>query len=213
MKLPLPEEWITQLFGERPQDYARFGLAGHNGVDFGCVQGTPIKAVAAGVVERTGFDSTGYGYYVKLKHIAGYYTLYGHFSMIEVASGTVVKEGDLLGFSGNTGNSTGAHLHFEVRKIGEERNGYNGAVDPMTIDSIEQVEQLPKGYARSLTNNLNIRIGPGLVDAVIGKINYGDTVRLTGGETTNDGIVWREIGVWVAESRGSATYLQISNEE
>ena len=89
----------------------------HGAVDFGVSVGTPVYASADGiVVTSTWGGSDSYGYYVKIKHYNGYYTLYAHASSLVVKVGQEVKQGDLIMYSGNTGNSTGPHLHFEVRK-------------------------------------------------------------------------------------------------
>lgn len=88
----------------------------HGAVDFGVSVGTPVYAAADGiVVTSTWGGSDSYGYYVKIKHYDGTYTLYAHASSLAVSVGQVVKQGQLIMYSGNTGNSTGPHLHFEVR--------------------------------------------------------------------------------------------------
>ncbi len=89
----------------------------HTGVDFACSVGTPIKAAADGQVLFAG-NRGGYGIAVILRHRAGYTTLYGHLSKPLVLTGQFVKAGQTIAKSGNTGRSTGPHLHFEVRKYG-----------------------------------------------------------------------------------------------
>lgn len=103
----------------------------HGAVDFGVSVGTPVYASADGiVVTSTWGGSDSYGYYVKIKHYNGYYTLYAHASSLVVKVGQEVKQGDLIMYSGNTGNSTGPHLHFEVRK---SPGGYNDRVNPLNF--------------------------------------------------------------------------------
>jgi murein DD-endopeptidase MepM/ murein hydrolase activator NlpD len=93
------------------------GLHGYNGVDYGMPIGTQIFASAAGTVlisKSTGYNG-GYGGYVVIKHNNGTQTLYSHLSNTTVSVGQTVTQGQLIGYSGNTGKSTGPHLHFEVR--------------------------------------------------------------------------------------------------
>lgn len=92
---------------------------GHYGIDIAAVEGAPIYAAASGVViKAAGGWNNGYGNYVVIDHCNGYTTLYAHLSVINVSAGTVVGRGAVIGASGNTGNSFGAHLHFEVRLNG-----------------------------------------------------------------------------------------------
>jgi murein DD-endopeptidase MepM/ murein hydrolase activator NlpD len=117
---PLDKVIITQYFGDtsfsktNPQLY---GGKGHNGIDFGAPHGTPIKAALAAVVEATGNTDAvpgcySYGKWVLLRHGNGLSTLYAHLSSINVTDGQSVATGDIIGYSGNTGYSTGPHLHF-----------------------------------------------------------------------------------------------------
>ncbi len=93
------------------------GIHGHNGVDLGAPTGTPILASADGkvIVSRTGGYNGGYGTYVVVSHMNGTQTLYAHMSRNNVAVGQEVKQGQVIGAVGNTGKSTGSHLHFEIR--------------------------------------------------------------------------------------------------
>lgn len=96
----------------------------HNGTDFAAAHGTPINTTADGVVSFAGRQS-GYGNLVKIKHEFGIETRYAHLSSIDVKVGERVSRGDRIGGMGNTGRSTGTHLHYEVRIDGQP-------VDPMT---------------------------------------------------------------------------------
>ncbi len=93
------------------------GLHGYNGVDLAAPVGTPIYAAAAGsvIVSRTGGWNSGYGNYVVISHANKTQTLYAHMKTTAVASGEEVAQGDLLGYVGSTGKSTGPHVHFEIR--------------------------------------------------------------------------------------------------
>ena len=93
------------------------GLHGWNAVDIGTSVGTPILAAASGeiIIARSSGWNGGYGRYVVISHYNGTQTVYGHLSELFVSDGEIVYQGQVIGLSGNTGNSTGPHLHFEVR--------------------------------------------------------------------------------------------------
>lgn len=101
-------------------------IAPHRGVDFAVPSGTLIVAPADGVVEHIAYQAGGAGRYVKLRHGGQYTTVYMHLSKALVRVGQAVKKGDKIALSGNTGRSTGAHLHYEFHINGN-------AVDPMTV--------------------------------------------------------------------------------
>ncbi len=92
----------------------------HPGLDFTAPQGTPIYATADGVITLAGFTSGGYGVHVVIDHGYGYETLYGHMVRVKVRNGVRVKRGDLIGYVGSTGKSTGPHCHYEVHKNGQK---------------------------------------------------------------------------------------------
>jgi len=93
----------------------------HNGVDMNGSMGTPIRASADGVVVLAG-PQGGYGNCTVIDHGSGIGTLYGHQSAFAVLPGDIVKRGQVIGYVGSTGHSTGAHLHFEVREFGQPVN-------------------------------------------------------------------------------------------
>lgn len=110
--------------------YQKFGLLAHNGLDYATPMRTPITASHEGDVIEATFDPDGYGWYPHLENTEEG-TIYGHMDELVVKVGYHVKQGDLLGYSGNTGNSTGPHLHFGYYKKPRNRsNGYNGYIDP-----------------------------------------------------------------------------------
>ena len=90
----------------------------HAGLDFTAPVGTPIYAAADGVVKDAGFNTGGYGNRVVVNHGFGYETLYAHMVRIKARVGTKVKRGEVIGYVGSTGKSTGPHLHYEVHKNG-----------------------------------------------------------------------------------------------
>lgn len=92
--------------------------SGHLGIDIAAGEGAPIYAADNGVVVFAGWANGGYGYMVMIDHGNGYQTLYAHMSQVVAGCGRSVSQGQTVGYAGSTGNSTGAHLHFEVRYEG-----------------------------------------------------------------------------------------------
>jgi murein DD-endopeptidase MepM/ murein hydrolase activator NlpD len=92
----------------------------HAGLDFAAPQGTPIYATADGTVSEASSSEGGYGNHVIINHGNGYETLFGHMVRMKVASGAKVKRGEVIGWVGSTGKSTGPHCHYEVHKNGEK---------------------------------------------------------------------------------------------
>lgn len=92
----------------------------HAGLDFSAPQGTPIYATANGTIKLAGYGETGYGNHVIINHGYGYETLYGHMVRIKARSGQRVKRGEIIGYVGSTGKSTGPHCHYEVHKNGRK---------------------------------------------------------------------------------------------
>lgn len=116
-RYPVSNFVITTYFGSRGA-YQRF----HTGVDLAAPYGTPIYASRAGMVDTAGWSRFGYGIHVIIDHGGSVETLYGHMSRLVVRSGQWVDRGQLIGYVGSTGWSTGPHVHFEVRVAGSPRN-------------------------------------------------------------------------------------------
>jgi len=91
---------------------------GHLGIDIAAGSGAPIYAADGGVVVYAGWINGGYGNMIMIDHGNGYHTVYGHLSSVNVRCGQSVYGGNLIGYAGSTGNSTGPHLHFEIRYFG-----------------------------------------------------------------------------------------------
>jgi murein DD-endopeptidase MepM/ murein hydrolase activator NlpD len=108
--------WVDSPFGNRISPFTGT-IQFHEGIDIAAEIGTPVLAPADGVVIKAGFES-GYGNVVELSHGYGFMTVFGHNSRLNVKPGQHVKRGDIISFSGNTGLSTGPHLHYEVRVNG-----------------------------------------------------------------------------------------------
>ena len=117
---PVADKYVNRLasgYGTRFHPILKVNKM-HKGLDFAASTGTPIYATGDGSVKVSEFNS-GYGNMVVLKHGNGYESLYAHMSRAKVRSGQKVKRGDVIGYVGSTGLSTGAHLHYEIHKNGE----------------------------------------------------------------------------------------------
>ena len=115
--------WISSWYGWRSDPFTG-SRTFHNGIDIGVDTGTPVRAAMEGAVSETGYNSS-YGNYIILYHHAGWMTLYGHLQAISVREGQPIAAGQRIAYSGNTGYSTGPHLHFSVFKNGRTVNPYN----------------------------------------------------------------------------------------
>ena len=126
---PLDNIFITQRFGKTVDSKRLYASGTHNGVDFRAALGTPVKAVLDGVVTATGntdpaCPGASYGKWVLIKHSNGLSTVYSHLSLIKTVTSETVKTGQTIAYSGNSGYSTGPHLHLGVMatqgvKVGE----------------------------------------------------------------------------------------------
>lgn len=127
---------LNQLFGGNPSRYSSFNIKGHNGIDFSMPVGSQVVSASDGWVREVGFDPGGFGKYVKVVH-NGFFTLYAHLDQIFVHQNDRVVSGQLLGLSGNTGNTSGPHLHFGVAPCDAQgaklvpQNGYSGYINPL----------------------------------------------------------------------------------
>ena len=145
-KMPLVTTPITSVFAFR-------GYRWHYGMDLDLETGDSVKAAFDGVVRISAWDGGGYGNYILVRHYNGLETIYGHMSKALAPVGTFVKAGQLIGYGGSTGRSTGSHLHFEVRYQGNPINpalvydfpGYKLRKDNFTITA-----QLFNYYSRAV---------------------------------------------------------------
>ena len=120
-RTPLDDFRTSSSYGLRTHPVLG-GLRGHKGIDMAAASGTPIYATADGLVSKAEYYSS-YGNFIAIGHGGELETRFAHLSRIAVASGQRVRKGDLIGYVGSTGRSTGPHLHYEVRVAGQ-------AVDP-----------------------------------------------------------------------------------
>lgn len=114
----------------------------HTGIDFTSATGTPIYATGDGRVTEASYDNGGYGYHVIISHGYGYKTLYGHMRRMKVRSGVTVKRGEVIGWVGSTGKSTGPHLHYEVMKNGEKIDPVHFFFNDLTASEYERMVKI-----------------------------------------------------------------------
>ncbi len=114
VRKPVSEGNITSGFGGRNHPLLGYSKM-HTGVDWGSSMGTPIFAAGNGMIDKVGWEG-GYGKYIRIRHANGYETAYGHMSAFArgMEAGKKVRQGQVIGYVGSTGLSTGAHLHYEI---------------------------------------------------------------------------------------------------
>lgn len=158
---PLSETKINSEFGFRRYRW-------HHGTDLDLRTGDPVFSTFDGIVRMRSYDRYGYGYYVVVRHKNGLETLYGHLSKFNVEVGQEVKAGDIIGFGGSTGRSTGSHLHFEVRYQGLSINPtelfdfaigrLKNNVYPVTSKSFEHVIQAQQAVYHRVRSGENLGV-------------------------------------------------------
>ena len=224
MKLILPVEGypISLGFGEVYGANVRgdgwdFGGKRHNGVDFACPLGTPVRASANGRVVFCGWDSTGYGNLIRIRHSDDSETRYAHLAAFITSYGAAVYPGQPIATSGATGNVTGDHLHWEYRTADGK------AVDPMGLlagsdssdDGADEVNE-KKSHSSALSvgkmaeivvQTANIR--DSAFGSVIGQVQAGTAVEVLSEAQTAQGLNWRRVRAefWVAEADWDGTRI------
>ncbi len=133
-RMPLDDATLTSSYGSRIHPVLG-SRRNHNGVDLAQPTGTPVYATADGFVSRADYWGS-YGNYIQIEHGGEMETRYAHLSGYAVAAGEQVRKGQLIGYVGSTGRSTGPHLHYEVRIAGD-------AVDPRPYMTGEQLAVVP----------------------------------------------------------------------
>jgi len=150
---------ITSLYGQRFHPILGYTRM-HAGVDFGAPWGSPIVASAAGVVSFAGFHG-GHGNYVRLEHGGGLGTGYGHMSRIAVSPGERVSAGEVIGYVGSSGLSTGPHLHYEMYRDGRTVNPLGQSFAAATVTVTREVDPVQLAAFRSKLQQLrSLRPGP-----------------------------------------------------
>jgi len=138
---PIDKVYITQKFGERPEVYRTFGLKGHNGIDYRTrfidspLAHRYVVAPDGGkIIEVGNQGSKGYGMFIRIQHKGTSQSVLGHLSKQYVKVGQVVKSGDTMGLTGNTGFSSGPHLHWGFRpNKWKQNNGFAGYIDQLSL--------------------------------------------------------------------------------
>jgi hypothetical protein len=142
-------EHIASGFGIRTDPIYKV-LRMHSGLDFAAPIGTEIYATGDGVVELVGFDYGGYGNEVVINHGYGYKTRYGHMSRTKARVGQRVKRGEVIGYVGSTGKSTGSHLHYEVIKGNAPINPINFFFNDVTDDMYAKMLERSQNSGQTL---------------------------------------------------------------
>lgn len=140
---PLARNKVTSNFGERGDDH-------HDGIDLRASIGTPVYAAAEGSVLYAGSRIRGYGKMVVLKHRSGLSTVYAHNSKLVVSEGGRVKRGQKIALSGNSGRSSGPHVHFEIRKGTK-------AINPVALLPRKSVPEPQRRIDRRLASDTSVR--------------------------------------------------------
>ena len=113
----------------------------HYGQDFSVPYGTDVYATGDGTVIESGWNSGGFGNYIVIDHGYGLQSTYGHLSQIKVSRGMNIKRGDLIGLSGNSGTSSGPHLHYQIDQFGEHKNPVNFFNNDISIEEYNEMIQ------------------------------------------------------------------------
>jgi len=121
----------------------------HEGLDFSAPEGTEIYATGDGVVTMMKTSTIGYGKHLRIDHGFGYVTVYAHLSKFNVRQGQKVKRGDVIGYVGNTGKSTGPHLHYEVRIKNKPVNPTNYFFQDLTTEQYEEMIHISSNSNRT----------------------------------------------------------------
>lgn len=149
LRTPIDGARLSSRFGKRRHPVLGYTKM-HRGVDFAAATGTPIYAAGDGVISYRGRKG-GYGNYISIRHAGGYNTAYAHMSRFRkgVTQGSRVRQGEVIGFVGTTGRSTGPHLHYEILSAGRQ-------VNPLTVKMPSGVRLGKKQFARFQANRAGI---------------------------------------------------------
>ena len=155
LKTPLDGARISSSFGMRKHPISGFNKM-HKGVDFAAPIGTPVYAGGNGVIEMIGING-GYGKYIRIRHNNEYKTAYAHLSSYRkgLSKGVRVNQGEVIGFVGSTGRSTGPHLHYEIIYQNNQINPLKLKLPSGKILKGEELKRFEKNYKIILANHLN----------------------------------------------------------
>ena len=163
--MPTTNTKITSKFGPRRRRM-------HNGIDVKVYIGDTIRAAFSGKVRMVKYERRGYGQYIVIRHDNGLETIYGHLSKQLVNEDQYVEAGEVIGLGGNTGRSTGSHLHFETRFLGQ-------AINPGLLFDFEKQDIVTESYLFKKGNNRYRRTGSTAVasgNSQYYKVRKGDSL-------------------------------------
>jgi hypothetical protein len=200
---------ITQRYGDSITE------AFHPGIDYALPVGVPVLAVADGVVVDTKAQINGYGNYIQIQHNGNAKSLYAHLFKWIVKEGQHVTAGMVIGYSGNSGNSTGPHLHFEYWVDGKHVDPglyfeKAGAVENPAPNPIEDIGDVDLGRVEIIANGVAIRSYPGFSSPILCRATKGFVLLSTNTIKYADGLRWRlcYYPVYVAENDGTTDLIE-----
>jgi len=155
LKTPLDGARLSSSFGMRKHPISGFNKM-HKGIDFAAPKGTPVYAGGNGVIEKAGVNG-GYGKYIRIRHNNEYKTAYAHLSDFKkgINKGVRVNQGEIIGYVGSTGKSTGPHLHYEIIYQNKQINPLTLKLPSGKILKGKELERFNKNYKMILANHLN----------------------------------------------------------
>ena len=155
LKTPLDGAKLSSTYGMRKHPISGFNKM-HKGIDFAAPKGTPVYAGGNGVIERAGRNG-GYGNYIRIRHNNEYKTAYAHLSGFKkgISKGVRVNQGEVIGYVGSTGRSTGPHLHYEIIYQNKQINPLTLKLPSGKILEGKELERFEKNYKMILANHLN----------------------------------------------------------
>jgi len=155
LKTPLDGARLSSNFGMRKHPISGFNKM-HKGIDFAAPKGTPVYAGGNGVIERAGVNG-GYGKYIRIRHNNEYKTAYAHLSGFKkgISKGVRVNQGEIIGYVGSTGRSTGPHLHYEIIYQNKQINPLTLKLPSGKILRGKELERFKNNYKIILANHLN----------------------------------------------------------
>ena len=155
LKTPLDGARLSSTYGMRKHPISGFNKM-HKGIDFAAPKGTPVYAGGNGVIEMAGRNG-GYGNYIRIRHNNEYKTAYAHLSGFKkgISKGVRVNQGEVIGYVGSTGRSTGPHLHYEIIYQNKQINPLKLKLPSGKILEGKELERFKKNYKMILANHLN----------------------------------------------------------
>ena len=155
LKTPLDGAKLSSNFGMRKHPISGFNKM-HKGIDFAAAKGTPVYAGGNGIIEMAGLNG-GYGKYIRIRHNNEYKTAYAHLNGFKkgIRKGARVSQGEIIGFVGNTGKSTGPHLHYEIIYQNKQINPLTLKLPSGKILKGNELKRFKKNYKVILANHLN----------------------------------------------------------